>query len=183
MTTIIALHDGKKIHMVSDRRITTEQRMPHMDTRKLCEFNSGWLVGMAGNMSVLARMHHQLASCIGRVQTLAMLHDAIDISHKNLVSNGMHPNYDEAPMGTVGVEMLLARPLGLFHVTEDRAVLPIIENGWWAIGSGAKHALGAMAATIGMEARERLLIAMNAAVMYDPSTGPYYDWEQIDVAQ
>ena len=173
MTTIVATHTHGSILIGADNLVTTEQRLPSMPMEKI-HFWGAWAIGMAGPVSLCQQAARYLGGDTPIPVNWHEVQDCVQGMHAHLVTHaGLRDDHNAGSVKETYMNMLWASPWGLYLVTEDRAVLPIEPGGFWAIGSGAKYALGALATT-GCQMDnpgDRVIAAIDAAAKFDLNTG------------
>lgn len=176
MTTIVATHTHGVIHMGADNLVTTEQRLATMPMEKI-HFWGTWRIGMAGPVSLCQQAARYLSGDTQQPTSWHDVQDCVQGLHAHLVNYaGLRDDHDAGSVKEFHIQMLWAGPWGLYLVTEDRAVIPIPDGGYWAIGSGAKYALGSLASTQGhgdLKPASRVIVAVAAAAEFDLGTGRF----------
>lgn len=167
MTTVIAAWDGIRTHVAAGSGSTISE-MSAPGNGGLCHIEPGLIIGFSGYAAVavvaedLARYAQDdvnvFADKMG--ETLAAL------NWKN-VGDGGPPQYD--------IDLLIARPDGLWFIGQEMCVTHYPMCKAMAIGSGARFALGAYEALVpaGIDTGAMVLGAAQAAVELDLYThGP-----------
>lgn len=137
----------------------TDEDCRALECEKVRRLRQGWVVGYSGHLAFIDFIMDELSSVLGRARPGPHLAD---------LSNHITPDEDEHNPGEDVVVLMSHKTHGSYRGELTRAGQLMcwrLNDGYHAIGSGTKVALGAMAH--GATARE----AVEAAIIHDNGTG------------
>ncbi|MGF6599777.1 ATP-dependent HslUV protease subunit HslV [Paraburkholderia sp. GAS448] len=158
MTTIAARNDDGAITMAADSALSGSDFAYADPVRKIMH-GDGWLLGLSGPLAVTQHIERCLTMEAGRyplagghvalVETMRLLH--LMLKETALI----RPEYEATQTEDSHFNALVANRTGLYTMIEDRSVIG--PQKYWAIGSGWRFAVGALAA--GVTAQRAVLVA------------------------
>ena len=181
MTTIVGVQYEDKCVIVADNQVTDEQgrRFNHPDMKKIAE-RGAFLIAGSGEVSPCDIVQHfwnppKLTAADKKDIYHFVITKAMPSMRKCLTENGYDFNEGKGE-GKEDTEQrfhfLLAVGGELFDVGDDLSVCRTADN-WYAVGSGAEYALGAL--YMGARPEEAVEAAIKFSVY---SSGPLMTMEQ-----
>jgi len=181
MTTIVGVQYKDKCIIVADNQVTDDQgrRFNHPDMKKIAQ-RGAFLVAGSGEVSPCDIVQHFWTPPKPTAKDKDDLYHfvitkAMPSMRKCLTDNGYDFNEgkgDGKDSGEQRFHFILAVGGELFDVADDLSVCRT-EDGWYAVGSGAPYALGALCA--GASPKEAVEAAIRFSVY---SSGPLTTVEQ-----
>lgn len=182
-TCIVAIADRGSVWLGADTMASDDSRKFTMGQKKLVRLSDDLLVGIAGSIRV-----KDILACSVSVPPRA---ESEANDYRYLVT-ALVPEVREklraggALVVDSGVEelpdsaLLIGYRGGVYVIDGDLQVSQL-DSGYWAIGSGAEYALGALHASRSQkDIRKRITIALEAAAAFCPSVGPPFVVERLD---
>ena len=161
MTCIVGLVDGAKVYIGGDSASTSSNDLVVRADGKVFR-NGPFLLGFTTSWRMGQLLHYAFRPPLHDpdLDALAYLATAFVDAVRNCLKAGgyaLRQNEQES-----GGDFLVGYRGGLYVVCSDYQVGQAVDN-WMAVGCGAAYALGALYATQGEPARERVLKALQAA--------------------
>jgi ATP-dependent HslUV protease subunit HslV len=149
MTTIAARNDHGAITMVADSQLSGGDFAYGDPVRKIIH-GDGVLIGLSGPIAVLQQIERCMQVEAARYPLTGSrftLIDTMRLLHMRLKETALiRPEHEAAQTEDSHFNALIANRTGLYTILEDRSVLG--PQKFWAIGSGWRFAVGALAAGV-----------------------------------
>lgn len=167
MTIICALREpGVGTWIGADSR-TVLNGTPTDTVKKWVQVSESWWVGVSGQWRAMAliqryamRANGDDFACAGDV--FKAIERAQDLAQWRGVESDGRPPFRRSGF-------LIASATSIFYICGEGSMVE--HDGFWAAGSGADYALGAAHALGGMDAKDRMEYAIDAAVTFDVHCG------------
>lgn len=174
MTCIAAVVETKKsiIWMGGDAAATGGYGVSLVPNTKVFLHTDGnFIIGCAGSVRAANVIHYKMQLPEPNTDDVMayMVNGFVESLRDTLKTAGHAVKSDESEY--TGVQLLVGFQARLFSIESDYNVREVV-TGYDSIGSGSDLALGALYATIGMTAKKRISLAMEAAVTHNAACRP-----------